>query len=186
MSLDHALLVSLLEKPSSGYELARRFDRSIGYFWHATHQQIYKVLARMEEAGWISGEVQPGEAAPDRKLFSVSGAGRGEVSRWLAEPTEPEGIRDSLMVKLRGAAFGEAGALIPELEHHRALHANRLTAYRVIEARDFSGTLDRQRALQYQVLKSGIRFEQGWLEWCEEAIALLHSHEQDPPRREKT
>jgi hypothetical protein len=140
----------------------------------------------MEEAGWISGEVQPGESAPDRKLFSVSRAGRSEVSRWLAEPTEPEGIRDSLMVKLRGAAFGEAGALIPELEHHRALHANRLTAYRVIEARDFPGTLDRQRALQYQVLKSGIRFEQGWLEWCEEAIALLHGHEQDPPRREKT
>ena len=186
MSLDHALLVSLLEKPSSGYELARRFDRSIGYFWHATHQQIYKVLARMEEAGWISGEVQPGAAAPDRKLFSVSRTGRGEVSRWLAEPTEPEGIRDSLMVKLRGAAFGEAGALIPELEHHRTLHANRLTAYRVIEARDFSGTLDRQRALQYQVLKSGIRYEQGWLEWCEEAIALLRGHEQDPPRREKT
>jgi DNA-binding PadR family transcriptional regulator len=198
MSLDHALLVSLLEKPSSGYELARRFDRSIGYVWHATHQQIYKVLARMEEAGWISGEVQAGEAAPDRKLYSVSRAGRSEVSRWLAEPTEPEGIRDSLMVKLRGAAFGEAGALIPELEHHRALHANRLTAYRVIEARDFAGvrstspgmqgpgTLDRQHALQYQVLKSGIRYEQGWLEWCEEAVALLRSFEQDPPRREKT
>jgi DNA-binding PadR family transcriptional regulator len=186
MSLDHALLVSLLEKPSSGYELARRFDRSIGYFWHATHQQIYKVLARMEEARWISGEVKAGEAAPDRKLFSVSGAGRNEVSRWLAEPTEPEGIRDSLMVKLRGAAFGETGALIPELVHHRALHANRLTAYRVIEARDFSGTLDRQRALQYQVLKSGIRYEQGWLEWCEEALGLLRSFEKDQPRREKT
>ncbi len=195
MSLDHALLVSLLEKPSSGYELARRFDRSIGYFWHATHQQIYKVLARMEEAGWISGEVQAGEAAPDRKLYSVSRTGRSEVSRWLAEPTEPEGIRDSLMVKLRGAAFGDAGALIPELEHHRALHANRLTAYRVIEARDFAGvrstspgvqstgTLDYQRALQYQVLKSGIRYEQGWLEWCEETLGLLHGLKQVKPRR---
>jgi DNA-binding PadR family transcriptional regulator len=195
MSLDHALLVSLLEKPSSGYQLARRFDRSIGYFWHATHQQIYKVLARMEEAGWISAELQAGEAAPDRKLYSVSSAGRGEVSRWLAEPTEPDGVRDSLMVKLRGAAFGDVGVLIPELEHHRALHANRLTAYRVIEARDFAGVrstspggqgagrLDRQRALQYQVLKSGIRFEQGWLEWCEETLGLLRRIEQDKPGR---
>ena len=183
MALDHALLVSLLEKPSSGYELARRFDRSIGYFWHATHQQIYKVLARMEEAGWIAGEVQAGEVAPDRKLFSVSPAGRTELARWLAELTDPEGVRDTLMVKLRGAAFGDAYGLIPELEHHRALHANRLTAYRVIEARDFAGMLDRQRALQYQVLKSGIRFEQGWLEWCEEALGLLHSFEQDKPRR---
>ena len=45
MSLAHAVLTSLIEKPSSGYELARRFDKSIGYFWHATHQQIYRELA---------------------------------------------------------------------------------------------------------------------------------------------
>ncbi|MGW2586967.1 PadR family transcriptional regulator, partial [Streptomyces virginiae] len=51
MALDHAILVSLLEKPGSGYELARRFDRSIGYFWTATHQQIYRVLGRMEGNG---------------------------------------------------------------------------------------------------------------------------------------
>lgn len=179
MALDHALLVSLLEKPSSGYELARRFDRSIGYFWHATHQQIYKVLARMDEAGWIVGEVQAGDVAPDRKLYSVSPAGRAELSRWMAEPTDPEGVRDTLMVKLRGAAFGDAHTLIPELEHHRAVHANRLTAYCVIEARDFKGTLDPQRALQHQVLKSGIRFEQGWLEWSEEALGLLRDIEQN-------
>ena len=175
MSLDHALLVSLLEKPSSGYELARRFDRSIGYFWHATHQQIYRVLARMEAAGWVDAEVQAGETAPDRKEYSVTAAGRAELSRWLAEPLEPEGTRDALMVKLRGAAFDDPARLIPELEHHRAAHANRLTCYRVIEARDFAGPLDRQRALQYLVLKSGIRFEQGWLEWCEEAQGLLRS-----------
>jgi DNA-binding PadR family transcriptional regulator len=175
MALDHALLVSLLEKPSSGYELARRFDRSIGYFWHATHQQIYRVLSRMEAAGWLAAELQAGEAAPDRKEYSVTAAGRAELARWLAEPVEPEGTRDTLMVKLRGAAFGDPRCLIPELEHHRATHANRLTCYRVIEARDFSGALDPQRALQYMVLKSGIRFEQGWLEWCEEAQGLLRS-----------
>ena len=186
MSLDHALLVSLLEKPSSGYELARRFDRSIGYFWHATHQQIYKVLARMEEAGWVRARLEPGESAPDRKLFSVSASGRTELRRWLAEPGDPEGVRDALMVKLRAAAFDDPAHLFPELEHHRATHANRLTAYRVIESRDFSGTLDSQRALQYQVLKSGIRYEQGWLEWCEETLGLLRRIEQDKPRREKT
>ncbi|MCF8176033.1 MAG: PadR family transcriptional regulator [Burkholderiaceae bacterium] len=183
MALDHALLVSLLEKPSSGYELARRFERSIGYFWHATHQQIYRVLSRMEAAGWVAAEVQAGESAPDRKLFSVAPPGREELSRWVAEPTEPEGVRDALMVKLRGVAFGDESTLIAELEHHRAAHANRLTCYRVIESRDFAGTLDRQRALQYLVLKSGIRFEQGWLEWCEEALSQLHRLNQDQQPR---
>jgi len=53
MALEHAILVSLTERAGSGYELARRFDRSIGYFWPATHQQIYRVLRRMDEAGWV-------------------------------------------------------------------------------------------------------------------------------------
>ncbi|MDZ4254536.1 MAG: PadR family transcriptional regulator [Sulfuritalea sp.] len=188
MALDHALLVSLLEKPSSGYELARRFDRSIGYFWHATHQQIYRVLARMEEAGWLDAEVQPGEAAPDRKVFTVTASGRAELSRWMAQPLDPEGTRNALMVKMRGAAFGDPHELIAELEHHRAVHANRLTAYRVIEARDFAGehgpgAVDTQRALQYMVHKAGLRFEQGWLEWCEEALDLLRSMKPAKRRR---
>ena len=38
VALPHVILVSLSEQSGSGYELARRFDRSIGYFWSATHQ----------------------------------------------------------------------------------------------------------------------------------------------------
>lgn len=51
MSLPHAILTALLEKPSSGLELTRRFDKSIGYFWSATHQQIYRELGRLEREG---------------------------------------------------------------------------------------------------------------------------------------
>ena len=47
MALEHAILVSLTERPASGLDLTRHFDRSIGFFWSATHQQIYRVLARM-------------------------------------------------------------------------------------------------------------------------------------------
>lgn len=40
MALEHAILVALAERSATGYDLARRFDRSIGFFWRATHQQI--------------------------------------------------------------------------------------------------------------------------------------------------
>jgi hypothetical protein len=123
---------------------------------------------------------------PTASCFRSAPPDSAELRRWLADPGDPEGVRDALMVKLRAAAFDDPARLLPELEHHRATHANRLTAYRVIESRDFSGTLDSQRALQYQVLKSGIRFEQGWLEWCEETLQLLRQFEQDTTRREKT
>src|SRR5690606_2138604 len=58
MSIQHALLTSLLERPSSGYGLANRFDHSMGYFWHASHQQIYRELGRMAQHGWLAVEEQ--------------------------------------------------------------------------------------------------------------------------------
>ena len=56
MSLAHAILTALLERPSSGLELARRFDKSIGHFWQATHQQIYRELGRLERDGEIRAD----------------------------------------------------------------------------------------------------------------------------------
>jgi DNA-binding PadR family transcriptional regulator len=79
MSLAHAVLTSLLEKASSGYDLAQRFDKSIGYFWHATHQQIYRELGRMEAAGWIASSVPPDAGKTRKKEYRVLAAGRGRA-----------------------------------------------------------------------------------------------------------
>ena len=76
MSLAHAVLTSLIEKPSSGYALARRFDKSIGYFWHATHQQIYRELARMEAKGWIVSDTAPDAGATRKREYRVLATGR--------------------------------------------------------------------------------------------------------------
>jgi DNA-binding PadR family transcriptional regulator len=69
VALPHAILVSLCEQSGSGYELARRFDRSIGYFWAATHQQIYRTLKTMEDDGCASRRRQQGrpEGLPRRR-----------------------------------------------------------------------------------------------------------------------
>ena len=40
MALTHAILTALLEEDLTGYELAKQFDVSLGFFWTASHQQI--------------------------------------------------------------------------------------------------------------------------------------------------
>lgn len=175
MSLAHALLTSLLEKSSSGYDLARRFDKSIGYFWRATHQQIYRELARMEAAGWIASEAAPDGGRTRKRLYHAQEAGRAELLRWAREPAPMVEMRDELMVRLRAdAAIGPIG-LDVEIERRADLHAAKLAAYRAIEARDFppDRPLSREARLQHLILKTGIMYERGWLEWSNEALAVL-------------
>ncbi|GEK04327.1 PadR family transcriptional regulator [Streptomyces sp. 1-11] len=178
MALEHAILVSLLEKPGSGYELARRFERSIGYFWTATHQQIYRVLKRMESDRWIDVRDVPQHGRPDKKEYSVAQPGREALSAWLSEPTEPESVRHDLAVKIRGAAFDDPAALINEVERHRQAHTDRLAHYLAGETRDFGelpadGPLDAERELQHVVLRGGIAYERMMIAWLDDVLATL-------------
>ncbi|WP_329416485.1 PadR family transcriptional regulator [Streptomyces sp. NBC_00704] len=185
MALEHAILVSLLEKPGSGYELARRFERSIGYFWTATHQQIYRVLKRMESDGWVDVRDVPQYGRPDKKEYSVAGPGRDALSAWLREATEPESVRHDLAVKVRGAAFDDPAALIGEVERHRQAHADRLAHYLAGEDRDFGepasggGRLDAERELQHVVLRGGIAYERMMIAWLDDVRATLSGFEAD-------
>jgi DNA-binding PadR family transcriptional regulator len=192
MALEHAILVSLLEQPGSGYELARRFERSIGYFWNATHQQIYRVLKRMESDGWIDARDVPQQARPDKKEYSVAALGRAALSQWLHEPIEPESVRHDLAVKIRGAAFDDPAALIREVERHHRAHTDRLAHYLAGERRDFTGpgaaagvpdaagrsdapgVPDAGRELQHVVLRGGIAYERMTLAWLDDVLATLH------------
>jgi DNA-binding PadR family transcriptional regulator len=172
MSLPHALLTSLLEKPSSGLELARRFDRSIGFFWHATHQQIYRELAWLEGEGWVESTDEGGRGR--RRLYRVLPAGKRELKRWIGESADPRPPRDEMMVRLRAAAVVGPSGLAADIRRRLALHREKLALYRAIEARDFSGSeLSREQQLQHLVLTTGILNEQTYIDVSERALAIL-------------
>ncbi len=173
MSLAHALLTSLLEQPATGFELARRFDRAISPFWHATHQQIYRELARMESAGWVnSNPVEDGGRRRSRS-YAVQSAGRDELLRWAGEEVPLQPLRDELMLRLRADAIAGPLGIEREIERRMALHVDKLRAYRAIEAQDFPvGRITSRKArIMHLILKAGILYEESWITWSREALA---------------
>lgn len=175
MSLAHAVLTSLLEKATSGYDLARRFDKSIGYFWHATHQQIYRELARMEAAGWIESSSAPDAGKTRKREYRVLPAGRAELIRWANEPSPPMDLRDEFMVKLRADAALSEVDLRPEIRRQIERHKEKLAHYRTIEERDFlhGGALTREARIQHMILKKGILYEEASIGWAQEMLDVL-------------
>ncbi|MGA4964824.1 PadR family transcriptional regulator [Streptomyces pseudogriseolus] len=185
MSLPHAILTALLEKPSSGLELTRRFDRSIGYFWSATHQQIYRELGKLEGEGLIRALPAEQPARGQKKVYEVLEAGREELARWTAASQDPKPQRDALLLRLRAAAVVGTEGLEADLRRHRALHARQLEMYREIERRDFppgkGGAEDRLRHL---VLRAGIDLETFWTQWLDHAVAEVAGISEGQGRQE--
>ncbi|MFC5805236.1 PadR family transcriptional regulator [Streptomyces formicae] len=174
MSLPHAILTALLEKPSSGLELTHRFDRSIGYFWSATHQQIYRELGKLEEAGFIRALPSPGPTRGRKKEYEVLAAGRAELTAWVGSSEDPKPIRDALLLRLRAAAVVGTEGLEAELRRHLALHEGQLAEYEEIEKRHFPPERDTaEDRLRHVVLRGGIDLERFWIEWLAHALAEL-------------
>jgi DNA-binding PadR family transcriptional regulator len=179
MSIQHALLTSLLEKPSTGYDLARRFDKSIGYFWHASHQQIYRELGRMAEAGWIQASDDNEAGKRRRRLYRVLAPGEAELARWVSTPETDGDPARSLLIKLRAEAVIGPHGLDRELVRLMAEHRARLATYLDIEQRDFAAArMSTAQKLQHAVLRAGIVAEQGWLAWAAEVLPVLQGRDE--------
>ncbi|WP_436698555.1 PadR family transcriptional regulator [Nocardioides sp. BYT-33-1] len=172
MALEHAILVSLSERAASGSDLVRRFDASIGFFWSATHQQIYRVLGRMERDGWVASEAVTQADRPTKKVYAVTDAGRAELARWIGEPTAPDAMRSSVSVKMRGASYGDRAALLDDLRRQLDEHTKRLSLYEYLAARDFpdpAALADADLDI-YLVLRGGLLMEEFWIRWLTEYL----------------
>ena len=170
MALEHALLVSLSERPATGIELTRRFDRSIGFFWRATHQQIYKVLRRMEADRWVSAGA--GDSRSTERRYTVTTTGRRVLAGWISSPTPAAVLRSEVAVKMRGASYGERAELLAHLEQLVVEHRTRQSHFEQLEREQFPdpASLTGQQLDTWLVLRGGIKQEQFWVEWLSEYV----------------
>lgn len=175
LALTHAILAALQEEPCSGYDLMKRFDGSVGFFWQASHQQIYRELSKLEDLGLLQSEAIRQAHRPDKKIYRVTDKGLNYLRQWILEPGAASPTRDELLVKTFAGHLVDWPAFKALLEQQRGQHLERLAIYRRIEATYFSDpqTLPRPYRFQYATLRKGIRSEESWLAWCEEIMTLL-------------
>jgi DNA-binding PadR family transcriptional regulator len=190
VALRFAILTALAERGSTGSELARRFDRAFGYFWSASHQQIYRELEQLHDKGLVAEAPTP--ARPRRgqpRHFEITPTGTAALRAWLAEPDEPTPPREAIVVKLRAAAaVGDFDGVRAVIAHHLEVHERMYALYREIEQRDFSGsrgtagttgtgTTGTGRAdadrLRHLVLEAGIRTERTMADWGRDVLTTL-------------
>lgn len=175
MALSHAILVSLLDRAQTGYELGKRFDRTVGFFWRASHQQIYQELHRMAKTGWVRGETVAQTERPNRIVYELTGLGREELEAWVQTPSDPPSVKEELIVKLFALGEVNTQALRDELERRLAFHRDRLGYYESVMAEyypDPAALGARQRG-RYLGLRMGILSERTTVAWCEEALSMV-------------
>ncbi|QOZ31068.1 PadR family transcriptional regulator [Bradyrhizobium sp. CCBAU 53421] len=174
MALGDAILACLTERPMTGYELAKTFDASIGFFWKADHQQIYRELSRLRDKGHVQGREVVQSGKPNKLVYTLTAEGRAALKHWAARPSVPPSIKDDLLVRLYALDCVDIEPLrtdlMARLEHHR----DRFERYeRLLNKRFPDGTAPPADVGKMLSLRLGMRHERMVVEWCEEALDAL-------------
>lgn len=175
MSLAFAILAAVENQERSGYDIARAFDHGVGYFWQASHQQIYRELARLAGLGRLAFDTVEQQRRPAKKVYHITPAGRDALQAWLETPAAAPKIKDELLVRLYAGSLARREVLLEEVRRHETETRARFEEYRAIEAQFFDAPEQLPRALRfiYLTLRKGIVTTAATLDWFDEVIAFL-------------
>lgn len=172
MSVRFAILVALSEGPKSGYDVAKHFDESVGFFWHARHSQIYRELSNLRKKNWATSQEIEQTGKPNRIVFTATKAGLEALKDWSREPIEPMAMKDDFLVQLYGIESididGLRANLTLRLERHEDRKAQYAAKHALLSGQRSLANLGHQLAIEV-----GLRWETEWADWCTQALDRL-------------
>ncbi|MBV9389260.1 MAG: PadR family transcriptional regulator [Chroococcidiopsidaceae cyanobacterium CP_BM_ER_R8_30] len=170
-TLGYALLGLLAREPFSGYELAQKMKAPIGCFWHAKHSQIYPELAKLKAQGLVNHELVEQQEHPDKKVYTITPAGRDALRQWVTAPMEVPHVRDELVLRAYSLWLADPQAAILLFRTHEQRHVEQLRRYealqqKLMEEAGAKQQVDSPDFSSYVTLALGIGYERLYSEWC--------------------
>jgi len=184
MSLEYAILGFLSYKPFSGYDLKKVFDNSVRHFWYADQSQIYRTLARLTEQGWAEVEVFEQTDRPDRKVYSITPAGREELRGWLVGPFPTDAPHSAPLIQVFFAGQLTDQEILEKFKQAAELFRAILDRYNQVPSQisEHVEMVDSRRETYFWMLtlELGIKTMQAQLEWAENVIRVIENKQLPP------
>jgi DNA-binding PadR family transcriptional regulator len=177
MALREVILTVLARGEMTGYEITKDFEAVYVHFWRASHQQVYRELARLNKDGRVTVKLVAQRSRPDKKVYAITKRGLEELRRWIVEPTEPPRPQYDLLVKLLGCHVVERSAFHRELERIRARASGWVKELQALrrECLRTRSTWSEHDQILYLTLRRGLLLGHAQKKWLGEVSEYIDS-----------
>lgn len=169
MDVKTILLGCLFDRSLSGYDLKKLFSLSFAFFSGLSYGSIYPALKKLEQMGLIAMKLEIQQSAPNRKVYTITEAGRQAFLNSLKSPFGLERYKNALLMRMfffaRLSKKERIKAAHDYLDQVRSV-AEQLEAVRP----EVEANADRYQILCFQF---GLRFSKDLIRNVEQVIAEL-------------
>ena len=97
--LDCVILGLLSHEELTGYEIKKRMDTTLKYFWGASYGSIYPTLSDLVNRG-LATKKEDEESKRNKLIYTITDKGRDYLKEWLKSPVEKDDLRYETLLKL--------------------------------------------------------------------------------------
>ena len=167
--IDCVILGLLSHEELTGYEIKKRMDTALKYFWNASYGSIYPALSDLVDRGLATMQ-EDAETKRTKLVYTITDNGRDYLKHWLSQPVSKDELRYETLLKLFfGAEQGEEQAR----SHIEAFEAKikdelpyLLYAENILKEHQSDAPAHKYYLL---TVTFGIKTYRTYLEWCAEA-----------------
>ncbi len=171
--IDCVILGLLSHEELSGYEIKKRMDTTLKYFWSASYGSIYPALTDLVNRG-LATKREDTENKRNKLIYTITDNGRDYLKEWLTLAVEKDELRYETLLKL---FFGNEQDKEQAILHIEAFEEKikKELPYLLGTEKVLKDYLDEDTAHKYYLLtvEFGIKTYRTYLEWCEEAKKIL-------------
>jgi PadR family transcriptional regulator AphA len=170
-SLEYALLGLLSQHPRHGYELHKELLNleGIGLVWRVKQAQLYALLDKLDNQGYLSSRIISTESHPPRKEYHITRSGRQSFDNWMLAPVEHgRELRQDFLAKLFFARQKgkEYTRQVVERQRNTLLNLKNKMS-------EQNNALSDSQIFEKQVYKFRMKQIQAMLDWLEDC--LIHN-----------
>ena len=171
--LDCVILGLLSHEDLTGYEIKKRMDTALKYFWGASYGSIYPTLGDLVNRK-LATKRASADSGRNRLIYTITEDGRNYLAHWLKLSVEKDELRYETLLKLFfGCDAGPAQAM-----KHIDAFQNKIESelpYLLGAAHSLENNISEDKTHKYYLLtvNFGIQTYRTYLEWCKEANELL-------------
>lgn len=176
--IDMVILGLLFHENLTGYDIKKRIDQSISFFWKGSFGSIYPSLAAMEKNGLvIKTKDESNTTKREKILYEITDEGRRFLQEWLEDSKAENSLRYETLLKL---FFGGATTINVSVANIEAFENDITKDLEFLKfcKSNLEKVLDeRDHVFFYLTVSFGVETYEAYLRWSKEAKQLLLNFE---------
>lgn len=188
--IDMVILGLLSHENLTGYDIKKRIDGGISFFWKGSYGSIYPSLNAMEKEGLIIRTLSDNNSEANNRiedektkdketkgrakiLYSITDAGVECVKAWLEDSKVTNDLKYETLLKLFFGGVAETEITIKNIKEFEEDIRKSLAVLKVYQDNLAKVKDDKEHLYYYLTVSFGVTTYEGYLKWCEESLKML-------------